>query len=45
MIPLLEVDICFLLLILSFIHLADHCLIPAFEEKTVEYESLIQFIF
>lgn len=46
MIPLLEVDICFLLLIVSFIHLADHCSIPAFEkEKTVEYESLIQFIF
>lgn len=47
MIPLLEVDICFLLLILSFIHLADHCSIPAFEKKkkTVEYESLIQFIF
>ena len=33
MIPLLEVDICFLLLILSFIHLADHCSIPAFEKE------------
>ena len=36
MIPLLEVDIYFLLLILSFIQLADHCSIPAFEKENTQ---------